>query len=49
MRSCHSGLCLGFNSTMSRYQEDFEYLLWSPNMESRSFVAPNAIGRLIFK
>lgn len=28
---------------------DFEYLLWSPNMESRSFVAPAAMGKLVFK
>jgi hypothetical protein len=27
----------------------FEFLLWSPNMESRSFEAPNAMGKLIFK
>ena len=24
-------------------------MLWSPNVESRSMVAPNAMGRLIFK
>lgn len=29
--------------------KDLEYLLWSPNMESRSFVAPNAMGTMIFK
>ena len=29
--------------------KDFEYLLWSPNMESRSFVAPNAMGKLFFR
>ena len=30
-------------------KKDFEFLLWSPNMESRTFVAPNAMGKLIFK
>lgn len=29
--------------------KDFEYLLWSPNMESRSFLSPYAMGRLMFK
>ena len=29
--------------------KDFEFLLWSPNMESRSLVAPGAMGKLIFK
>ena len=29
--------------------KDFELLLWSPNMESRTFVAPDAMGTLIFR
>ena len=40
---------VGREARAGKDSKDFEYLLWSPNMESRSFVAPNAMGRLIFK